>query len=95
MSLLLSWVFNDAKGSVLLAMLAHASVNTGGLLVASPRSARPGFSVVLMVLLVGAILTVATHGKLGYRPGEGWGRAAMNVAGRQRRLCLPQPPGAD
>jgi membrane protease YdiL (CAAX protease family) len=64
-SLLLTWLFNHAKGSVLLAVLGHASLNAGWTFFAMSRQAS--ITVFLLLLMAGAVVAVATRGRLGYR----------------------------
>jgi membrane protease YdiL (CAAX protease family) len=64
-SLLLTWLFNHTKGSVLLAILAHGSLNTAqAFFVAMNREAS--ITVFLLVLVAGLVLAAATRGRLGY-----------------------------
>ena len=62
-SLLLTWLFNHSRGSVLLAVLAHASLNAGWLFVASTRQAS--IAVFLVLAVAGAGVAGATRGRLG------------------------------
>lgn len=64
-SLLLTWLFNHTRGSILFAVLAHASLNAGQLFVATGRSASIAVSVSFGV--VGVVVVLATRGILGYR----------------------------
>ncbi|MBK6872663.1 MAG: CPBP family intramembrane metalloprotease [Kineosporiaceae bacterium] len=63
-SLLLTWLFNHTGGSVLLAVLAHASLNAGTALVAG-RTASMAVDVLFGV--VGVVLVLATRGTLSYQ----------------------------
>lgn len=64
-SLILTWLFNNTRGSVLLAMLAHASLNAGSAFV----SGHVGTMAVFACLAVlGLTLAVVTRGTLSYRP---------------------------
>jgi membrane protease YdiL (CAAX protease family) len=63
-----TWVFNNTKGSVLMAILVHASIDTfslpiGGL--ASPSAV--GNSILLSFGVLALVLVVLTRGRLGYR----------------------------
>ena len=76
-TILMAWVFNHTRGSVLLAMLFHASINStvetfpGTLF---PASFPPAFAAhagiplwtEIGMLLVGILIVVATRGRLGY-----------------------------
>jgi membrane protease YdiL (CAAX protease family) len=72
-SLLLTWLFNHTKGSVLLAILAHGSLNTAqAFFVATNREAS--ITVFLLLLVAGLAVAAATRGRLGYGslpPSEG------------------------
>lgn len=61
----LTWLFNHTNGSVLLAMLAHASVNTA--LAFGPMTRSATLISFLAVLAIGVAITIATRGRLGYR----------------------------
>lgn len=67
-SLLLTWLFNHARGSVLIAMLAHTSMNTSQSSLEYLLSAPLGGGPLLTVLLAAAVVTMATRGRLGYQP---------------------------
>ena len=74
-----TWVFNNTKGSVLLAILAHGSFNMG---IASAYDLFPtptvteGFASFVIGIGVAALLILAlTRGRLGYRREEGTGSA--------------------
>jgi uncharacterized protein len=67
-SLLLTWLFNHTRGSVLLAVLAHASLNAGTAFVAPGRIAS--MAVWASFGVVGLVVTLATRGTLSYRPVE-------------------------
>jgi uncharacterized protein len=63
-----TWVFNNTKGSVLMAILVHASIDTfslpvGGL--ASPSAV--GNSILLSFGVFALVLVVLTRGRLGYQ----------------------------
>ena len=63
-----TWVFNNTKGSVFMAILVHASIDTfsipvGGL--ASPSAV--GNSVLLSFGVLALVLVVLTRGRLGYQ----------------------------
>ena len=67
-SLLLTWLFNNTRGSVLLAVLAHASLNGASALVIGRTASM---AVVVLFGLVGVVLVLATRGTLSYRPVDG------------------------
>jgi len=64
MAVIFTWVFNNTRGSLLLAMLLHASADT-----AVPGAASPQVFLTLYVVLVVAALLIigATRGRLSYR----------------------------
>lgn len=64
-SLLLTWLFNHTGGSVLLAVLAHASLNAGTGLVTGRTASM---AVLASYGVVGLVLVLATRGTLSYRP---------------------------
>ena len=65
-SVLLTWLFNNTRGSILLAVLAHASLNAGQIFVATGRAAS--LAVTASFGLVGLVVALATRGRLSYRP---------------------------
>ncbi len=67
-SLLLTWLFNHTRGSVLIAVLAHASLNAGSGFVAPGRTGS--MAVIASFGVVGLVLTFATRGKLSYLPAD-------------------------
>ena len=66
-SVLLTWLFNHTRGSVLLAVLAHGSLNAGEAFVATSRTAS--MALIASFGIVGLVLALATRGTLSYRPG--------------------------
>jgi hypothetical protein len=67
-----TWVFNNTRGSVLLAILLHTSLNTAPALLPSlfPSLARTplfGVSVLLLWVAVAALLIAITRGRLSYQ----------------------------
>ncbi|MBG6226489.1 membrane protease YdiL (CAAX protease family) [Arthrobacter sp. CAN_A2] len=78
-SLLLTWLYNNTGGSILLLMLAHGSLNAGRGFAASTQQATITVSLVLAV--AGAIVALSTRGRLGYRkalPPGGSGDQALS-----------------
>lgn len=65
-SLLLTWLFNNTGGSVLLAALAHASLNAGTGLVTGQTA---WMAVLASFGVLGMILVFGTRGTLSYQPG--------------------------
>lgn len=66
-SLILTWLFNNTRGSVLLAVLAHASLNAG-------EAFAPGragsMAVFVSLAVLGFAITMATRGTLSYLPSD-------------------------
>jgi membrane protease YdiL (CAAX protease family) len=72
-AVILTWVFNHTRGSLLLAMLAHSSVNTAQLVVVNelfPSAASTEVNALLGSAGVALVLIMMTRGRLGYRGGE-------------------------
>ena len=73
LTIMMSWVFNNAKGSLLIAMLMHASFNTFANKVVAPMFPAPVLTEYgLLPELIGfgataLILIVVTRGRLGYQ----------------------------
>jgi membrane protease YdiL (CAAX protease family) len=70
---IMTWVFNHTQGSLLLAMLAHASVNTAQVVVVNelfPNKASTEVNALLAFGVTALVLIVVTRGRLGYQ-GEG------------------------
>jgi len=73
-AVVITWVFNYTRGSVLLAILAHGSINSAAVskyaLFPAP-AVTGGIANVVIGFGVAALLIVAlTRGRLGYRRGE-------------------------
>jgi uncharacterized protein len=72
LTVIITWVFNNAKGSLLITMLMHASFNTFANKIVVPLFPAPildayGLLPVLVGFVVVALLVVAlTKGRLGY-----------------------------
>jgi uncharacterized protein len=63
-----TWVFNNTKGSVFMAILAHASIDTFSVPIgalASPWAV--GNSILLSFGVLALVLVVLTRGRLGYQ----------------------------
>jgi membrane protease YdiL (CAAX protease family) len=64
-SLIMTWVFNHTRGSLLLAMLVHGALNaTFGL---APETTLAAWSLTLAIAALALVIAAATHGHLGYR----------------------------
>ena len=72
LTIIMTWVFNHAKGSILITMLMHASFNTFANKVAAPLFPAPLFDDYgLLPVLIGfagtaIVLIIVTRGRLGY-----------------------------
>jgi uncharacterized protein len=73
LTIIMTWVFNNAKGSLLITMLMHASFNTFANKIVAPLFPAPILSEYgLLPVLVGfgataLVLIVVTRGRLGYQ----------------------------
>jgi membrane protease YdiL (CAAX protease family) len=73
MSVLFTWVFNHTGGSVFMAILLHASINTFGLVVAlftAPSVTNTDLAICIGVMVPALLILILTRGRLGYRPGQ-------------------------
>ncbi len=73
--LVMQWVFNNTKGSVLMAILIHASWNTfysAALIQLFPAPSVLGsyFNLTITAGMLALVVVVLTGGRLGYRQGE-------------------------
>lgn len=72
LTVIFTWVFNNTRGSLLLMMLLHASVNTASQLLRLFPSVAPTLQfdlIHLLILTVAALcIIVATGGRLSYKP---------------------------
>jgi len=67
---IMTWLFNHTRGSILLAILAHASVNSAQVALVSPlfpSAANEVVGAMLAFAVVALVLIVVTRGRLGYR----------------------------
>ena len=72
MSAILTWAFNHTSGSILIAILIHASINfsqglTGDLF---PAAKNNEVGPVVALAILALVIAIATRGKLGYRGPE-------------------------
>jgi membrane protease YdiL (CAAX protease family) len=70
-TLVFTWVFNNTRGSILLAILLHTSINTAPYMLALlfpslTRTALFGVSTLLVWVVAAAIIAAATRGRLSY-----------------------------
>ncbi|MHB1417112.1 MAG: CPBP family intramembrane glutamic endopeptidase [Chloroflexota bacterium] len=73
MAIIFTWVFNHTRGSLFIAVLLHASINTFG--VAVTLFAAPIVTDTDLAILIGAgvpalLILILTRGRLGYQPSE-------------------------
>ena len=75
LAVVFTWVFNHTGGSVLIAILLHASYNTFGYTVrplfAAPIVTATDLPFLIEVGGLALLIVVFTRGRLGYRPGTG------------------------
>jgi membrane protease YdiL (CAAX protease family) len=77
LSVILAWVYNRTQGSLFIAILLHASINTSGILVELfPAPSIPVFTMSNTALLVGIalpalLIALGTRGRLGFQQGMG------------------------
>lgn len=76
LAVIMTWVYNHTRGSIFIAILLHASINTAGLLPELfPAPGIPLFTMTNVALLVGLampalLIVLLTRGRLGYQPGQ-------------------------
>lgn len=90
MTVIFTWVFNNVRGSLLLMMLLHASINTGALFPTFFPSISPvSLSLMLYAFWVAAALIIigATRGRLSYK------REPHEVDSQILRTVAEQKPG--
>ncbi|MET1042489.1 MAG: CPBP family intramembrane glutamic endopeptidase [Microbacteriaceae bacterium] len=69
-AVLIAWVYNTSRGSVLIAVVFHTAANTAGRMLLEPLVGEPGFSLVwwlmaALYLLAAVVLIWRTGGRLG------------------------------
>jgi uncharacterized protein len=73
-NIVMTWVYNHTQGSLFIAMLLHASINTSGILPKLfPAPTIPIMTLANIALLVGilvpaVLVALLTRGQLGYKP---------------------------
>src|SRR5215471_3549884 len=73
LAITITWVFNNTRGSLLLAMLLHASINTAPFVLLPALFASPslstlfGLSWILVWVVVALLVIAATRGRLSYQ----------------------------
>jgi uncharacterized protein len=75
-TILITWVFNNTKGSVLIAILAHGSINSAAtatyILFPAPTVTGGIMNFVIGFGVAAMVIVALTRGRLGYRQGEGF-----------------------
>ena len=80
LSVIFTWLVNHARQSILLAMLAHGSVNAATNF--APATALPLMVSFMAVGVLALVIALATHGQLGYTEGQ---RSAPDRSKRGKR----------
>jgi membrane protease YdiL (CAAX protease family) len=74
LNIIVTWVFNNTRGSVFIAILLHASFDTFGSTVqplfSAPIISRTNLSFVIGFAVLAILLLVLTRGRLGHQPGQ-------------------------
>jgi membrane protease YdiL (CAAX protease family) len=76
LNIVMTWVYNHTQGSLFVAILLHASINTAGILPELfPTPGIPLFTLSNLALLIGlalpaVLIVVLTRGRLGCQPGH-------------------------
>jgi uncharacterized protein len=86
MTILWSWVYNNAGGSILLAVLLHSSFNASGSLIGQLIPNYPDAAVYLAngaFVLLPLLLVVLTRGRLSYRGPSNTSSAQRLTAAQQ------------
>jgi membrane protease YdiL (CAAX protease family) len=71
MAVIFTWVFNHTGGSVFIAILLHASINTFSIVVAlfaAPIATSTDLPILIGVLVPALLIVILTRGRLGYEP---------------------------
>ena len=94
-SVIISWVYNHTRGSVLMAILLHASLNGSQALMSQlfPAAAGNEQGPLISFGLTALVVVVATRGRLGYvRPGQA--AAPAGPTGRGSAPVVDEQPAA-
>jgi membrane protease YdiL (CAAX protease family) len=98
LAITITWIFNNTRGSLLLAMLLHASINTAPFVLLPALFPSPslstlfGLSWILVWVVVALLVIVATRGRLSYqRSLEETTRLSPGTAQEQEKdqVCTP------
>ena len=73
LAIIFTWVFNHTRGSLFIAILLHASINTFSIVV--PLFSAPIVTSTDLAILIGGVvpallIVILTRGRLGYQPGQ-------------------------
>jgi membrane protease YdiL (CAAX protease family) len=72
LTLILTWIFNNAQQSILIAVLSHASFNASQAMIGRllpDQSEQVGNTALIIMVVCAVVLALVTRGKLGYAPG--------------------------
>lgn len=70
MGVIFTWVFNHTRGSLFMAILLHASINTFSIVVplfAAPIVTNTDLAILIGMMLPAVLIVILTRGRLGYR----------------------------
>jgi membrane protease YdiL (CAAX protease family) len=73
MAVIFTWVFNHSHGSVFIAVLLHASINTFGIvqpLFTAPSVTNTDLFMCIAVVAPALLILILTRGRLGYQPSQ-------------------------
>lgn len=73
LTIIFTWVFNNTRGSLFIAMLLHASINTFSIVVpffADPIVSNTDLAILIGVLVPALLIVILTRGRLGYQPSQ-------------------------
>jgi uncharacterized protein len=73
MTVIWTWVFNNARGSILMAILLHAASNATGTFfgqVVPDLPAEFGVTMFALYAAIAVVVVITTRGRLGYAPGR-------------------------
>lgn len=73
LAVIFTWVYNYSRGSVFIAILLHASINTFGSVVAlftAPSVTSTDLPILIGVMVPAILIVILTRGRLGYQSGQ-------------------------
>ncbi len=85
MAVIFTWVYNHTGGSVFMAILLHASINTFGIvqpLFSAPSVVRTDLFMCVAMVVPAVIILILTRGRLGYQPGPHRTRSSGEIKPR-------------